>query len=73
MSMFIGDVLQSARMSRGLSLREAAKLAGVDHAYIHRLETDRRKRPSEATFRKLAKVLHLHGDLFLAYDAEGKP
>ena len=35
----LGFLIRFLREQRGLSLRELGRLAGVDHAYIHRLET----------------------------------
>ena len=52
-----GFLLQRLREERRLSLRELGQLAGVDHAYIYRLETDDKKSPSEETQTKLIRAL----------------
>ena len=43
----LGLMLQHLREKRGLKLRELAQLANVDHAYIYRLETGAKERPSD--------------------------
>ena len=53
----LGFLLRSLRDNRGLSLREVAQLAGVDHAYIHRLETGAKESPSEEVLSKLIRTL----------------
>ena len=53
----IGVLLRSLRDKRKLSLREVAQLAGVDHAYIHRLETGAKESPSEQVLVKLTRTL----------------
>jgi HTH-type transcriptional regulator, competence development regulator len=52
-----GFLLQRLREQRGLSLRELAQLAGIDHAYIYRLETGDKESPSEEVLTKLARAL----------------
>lgn len=51
----LGVLLQHLREARGLKLRELAQLAQVDHAYVHRLETGVKERPSEEVLRKLVR------------------
>lgn len=53
----LGFLLRFLREKRGLSLRELGRLAEVDHAYIHRLETGDRESPSHEVLGKLAKAL----------------
>jgi transcriptional regulator with XRE-family HTH domain len=53
----LGVLLSFLREQRGLSLRELGRLAEVDHAYIHRLETGGREAPSAEVIGKLAKPL----------------
>lgn len=53
----LGLLLRSLREKRDLSLRELGRLAEVDHAYIHRLETGDRELPSHEVLGKLAKAL----------------
>jgi len=56
----LGTVLKDLRESKGFSLRELAQLAGIDHAYIHRLETGEKDSPSKETLDKLIRVLKPH-------------
>jgi transcriptional regulator with XRE-family HTH domain len=52
-----GFLLQRLREHRGLSLRELAQLASIDHAYIYRLETGDKESPSEEVVTKLVRAL----------------
>lgn len=42
-----GTAIRIAREAQGLSLRELAALAGVDHAYLSRVERGVAAKPSE--------------------------
>jgi transcriptional regulator with XRE-family HTH domain len=53
----LGFLLRSLREERGLSLRELSQLAGVDHAYIYRLETGAKEAPSDQILSKLLRAL----------------
>jgi transcriptional regulator with XRE-family HTH domain len=53
----LGYLLRFLREERGLSLRELGRLAEVDHAYIHRLETGGKEAPSTDVIGKLSKAL----------------
>lgn len=53
----LGVALRTLRERRTLSLREMGQLSGVDHAYVHRLETGEKDSPSEELVGKLLKVL----------------
>lgn len=53
----LGFLLRNLREERGLSLRELAQLADIDHAYIYRLETGDKESPSEEVLAKLTKAL----------------
>lgn len=52
----LGFLLQTLREERGLSLREEGQLAGIDHAYIYRLETGDKESPSEEVLSKLVRA-----------------
>jgi transcriptional regulator with XRE-family HTH domain len=52
-----GFLLQRLREQRGLSLRELGQLAGIDHAYIYRLEAGDKESPSEDILTKLVRAL----------------
>ena len=53
----LGALIKFLREQRGLSLRELGRLAEVDHAYIHRLETGDKESPSAEVLGRLAKPL----------------
>jgi transcriptional regulator with XRE-family HTH domain len=53
----LGLLLRFLRDERGLSLRELAQLAGIDHAYVHRLETGDKESPSDEALSKLIRAL----------------
>jgi HTH-type transcriptional regulator, competence development regulator len=53
----LGFLLQNLREERRLSLRELAQLAGIDHAYIYRLETGAKESPSDEVLAKLIRAL----------------
>ena len=53
----LGFLLQRLREQRGLSLRELAQLAGIDHAYIYRLEAGEKESPSQEILTKLGRGL----------------
>jgi transcriptional regulator with XRE-family HTH domain len=53
----LGFLLQRLREERRFSLRELAQLAGIDHAYIYRLETGDKESPSEDVLSKLVRSL----------------
>lgn len=59
--MTFGDLLKVFRERRKLTLRELGMLAGVDHGYIHALESDKKDNPSYAALTKLVKPLKLSG------------
>lgn len=52
-----GLLLQRLREERRLSLRELGQLAGIDHAYIFRLEIGEKGSPSEEALAKLLRAL----------------
>jgi HTH-type transcriptional regulator, competence development regulator len=53
----LGLLIRKLREERGLSLREVGQLAGVDHAYIYRLETGDKESPSDDVMAKLVRSL----------------
>ena len=53
----LGAALRKLRDRRTLSIREVGKLAEIDHAYIHRLESGEKANPSQELVGKLLKVL----------------
>lgn len=59
--MSFGHALKKFREGRRLTLREFGKLCGIDHTYIHRLETEERNSPSEETVESLVRTLKLDG------------
>jgi transcriptional regulator with XRE-family HTH domain len=57
--MNFGSALRHFREGRTLSLRELSTLSGVDHAYIHRLESGDKTAPSPDVLERLARGLKL--------------
>lgn len=53
----LGTMLQFLREQRGLSIRELARLAGIDHAYVYRLEIGDKESPSDEVQAKLMRAL----------------
>jgi transcriptional regulator with XRE-family HTH domain len=56
--MTFGESVRLQRISRGFSLREAAKLCGVSFSYLSDLERGRRQPPPAPVVRKLAAGLN---------------
>lgn len=54
----LGVAIKTLRERRTLSLREAAQLASVDHAYVYRLETGEKTKPSLELVEKLMRVFN---------------
>lgn len=52
-----GAAVSKLRERRTLSIRELSTLAGVDHAYVYRLETGEKTNPSGEAIEKLIKGL----------------
>lgn len=57
--MDFGAALRQFRDERTLSLRELSALSGVDHAYIHRLESGDKTAPSSEVMERLVRGLKL--------------
>ena len=57
--MSFGYTLKRFREDRNLSLREFGKLCGIDHAYIHRLETEEKTAPSNTVVDAFVRTLKL--------------
>jgi len=53
----LGIWLKDLRDRRDLTLRDVAQRAGVDHAYISRLETGEKESPSDEVIDKLVAAL----------------
>jgi transcriptional regulator with XRE-family HTH domain len=54
-----GDIVRTARVEKGLSLRSLAGRAGVDYSRLARIEQGTRPSPDLATTRRLAELLDL--------------
>lgn len=61
-----GQILKEIRRSKSISQRELATKTGVDFTYISKLENDRLPPPSAETVIKLAEILEIPQELFLA-------
>ena len=55
----LGAYLREARTHAGLSIRELARLAGINHSYLVKLETDQKDNPSADVLQRLAEALEL--------------
>ena len=63
----LGEMLREGRLSRGLSGREAAKIAGITPMYLSLLERDACGPPSDEKLQSLAAVLgEPHAENFFA-------
>jgi transcriptional regulator with XRE-family HTH domain len=63
----LGSLLRAARREAGLSIRELARLARINHSYLVKLETDQNDNPSAAHLQRLADVLELDAHDLLAF------
>jgi transcriptional regulator with XRE-family HTH domain len=63
----LGDILRSARLEAGLSIRQLAKHVGVHHSYIGHIENGLKSNPSAELLQKLAEVLNLDANELLAH------
>lgn len=57
----LGPMLSAARMRAGLGLRQAARLIGISHTYLYRLEQGARC-PSTVVAEELIRALNLAGE-----------
>jgi transcriptional regulator with XRE-family HTH domain len=53
----LGATLRSARIAAGLSVRQLAHEAGMNHSYLVKLETDQYDNPSADILQRLAEAL----------------
>lgn len=63
----LGVYLRTKREEAGLSIRELARLAHVDFAYLSRLEAGQKDNPSAELLQRLADVLEADASELLAY------
>lgn len=56
----IGDFLQNAREEQQLSIRSLAKLTGISHSEINKIENGERAMPSAMHLKAIAKVLGIN-------------
>ena len=68
----LGVILETARLSRGMSVRSAAKAAGISAPFLLRLEQAQR-RPSAAVAAELSRVYRLSGYEADILEAESVP
>lgn len=61
-----GPSLREVRMDRGLSVRQAAKAAGISRSYLQRLETGTRERMGAPSYTRLRTALKSTDDKLLA-------
>ena len=55
----LAEVITNARSKKGISMRELARLSGMDHAEISRIEKGTRLKPNILFLRRLAENLDL--------------
>lgn len=63
----LGERLRAARTEAGLSVRELARLAGINYSYYFKLETDQNDNPAADKLQRLAEVLELDPAELLSY------
>jgi transcriptional regulator with XRE-family HTH domain len=63
----LSQVLRAARLEAGLSIRQVAKLADINHSYLVKLETDQAEHPSAVYLQRLADVLELDASDLLKF------
>jgi transcriptional regulator with XRE-family HTH domain len=63
----LGARLRTARLEAGLTVRELARLAGMNHSYLVKLETDQKDNPSAEKLQRLAEVLEIDASEMLSY------
>jgi len=57
--MNVGEFVAEARRRKGLSLRELARLTGIQNSHLSELETGRRANPTWKNILKITKALDL--------------
>jgi transcriptional regulator with XRE-family HTH domain len=62
----LGMMIRQARESRGLSLREFAKMAGISPAYLSKVELNQFGPPATEKLLGMAEILDINSDLLLA-------
>lgn len=63
----LGVKLRAARLEAGLSIRQLAKAAGINHSYLVKLENDQNDNPSAAHLQRLADVLEIDASDLLSF------
>lgn len=63
----LGARLRAARLEAGLSIRQLAKAAGINHSYLVKLENDQNDNPSAAHLQRLADVLEMDASDLLSF------
>ena len=65
-----GSYIKSLRLSRGIGLRELARLLGISAPYLSDLEKDKRAAPGTVLVRHILKILDADSEII--YDLAGK-
>lgn len=63
----LGEYIRSARNEAGLSIRQLASLAGMNHSYLVKIETDQNDSPSADVLQRIAEVLEIDASELLAF------
>ena len=70
----IGEVFKERRSAKGLSVRAVAKMAGVSHTEVFRIETGERANPSLKSTKAIGDVLGIPSEEILrlaGYESDG--
>ncbi len=63
----LGAVIRSHREAAGYSARQLATMAGINYAYLTRLETGDRSKPTADVLQRLAEALEIDADELLRF------
>jgi len=63
----LGQILRAARLEASLSVRQVARIAGLTHGYLTKLENDQIDNPAAGYLQRLADVLELDASDLLTF------
>ena len=63
----LGGILRAARLEAGLSVRQVARIAGLTHGYLTKLENDQIDNPAAVYLQRLAEALELDASDLLVF------
>lgn len=62
----LGDELKTARIIKGLSLREVENVTGISNSYLSQLENNKIKKPAIQILHRLSKLYEINFDKILS-------